>query len=203
MAALDPLLAAWTRLGVRDTDLWARTVPGPRLADVEARLSAVPAPFVADEAAPLAIVRDCGIGGTFAAEALLGDARAAKGAAIAAWLIGSEDLYGPLDPPLAAGAAPLLVDALSLRLAPTADPLTWIGDAQRREEAARWSLLALGYRPAGEGIHDASSLLSSLDSLRRDAALAAVLEEQTHRQAVAAKLAEARAREATARYTRE
>jgi hypothetical protein len=197
------LLGAWLATGADEDGAWTEARQGPPLADVASRLSAIPSPFLDPAVDVVALARDAGIDGPLACAAHLENIEVRRGAAVAVWLLASEQLVAPLEPSLADGAPERLIDALALRLAPASDPMTWLADGERRDEAARVALLWSGYVPANESAQVARSHWDAVDSLRRNEALAKFTEEEQHRRAIAAKLAEASAREATARYNRE
>lgn len=202
---VDPkaLLGVWLATGADENAAWSAAVPGPAIADVASRLSAVPSPFLATGVDVMALARDVGVTAPLACEPYLGTELVARGAAFGVWLIASEALEVPLSPPIAEGATARMIDALALRLAPASEPITWLSDGERRDEAARFALLWSGYLPAGEDAVKARSLWAAVDSLVRNEALAKFNEEEQHRRAIANQLAAAKAREATARYSRE
>lgn len=201
--AEDEFLAAWAARAGTDDDAWSQTSPGPTLDAVAARITAVPAPFLDPRIDLAAVAGDILAGIRFACLEYSADARVRSGAAIGLWLIASEDLLGPLNPRLARGGVDLAVDALALRIAPLSPPLGWLTDDERRVEAARTFLLWDGYRPAGEDVSTARAMLAACDSLARNAALADAYEGHRHRAEIARRLADARAREAAARYSTE
>ncbi|MFK0403547.1 phosphohydrolase [Microbacterium sp. NPDC090225] len=198
----DDLLAAWSERSGGEQEAWARARPGPALDGIAARLSAVPQMFLDDRVSVRALAGDV-LGMAPACVPFAADERVRRGAAIALWIIASEELVAPFSSPVGGGAAALAVDALALRLAPVSDPLTWISDDERRIEAARTFLLWRGYLPQGEDAQTASSLLAAVDSLARDKALADAYEGHRHRAEIARKLQEARRKEAAARYSSE
>lgn len=218
MAETEDLLAAWSAIAPVEDAQWASLLPGPSVVAVSARLSTVPSEFLDEQVSLRALAGDL-IGihhlPRLAALRFANDARVRRGTAIGLWLIASEILLGPFDPPLNPSpregrSVPLLqpqdtlpVDALGLRLAPVVDPAEWIADAERREEAVRTFLLWNGQLPAGEQPDVARAALAARDSLRFNEALAASFAEHRHRDELRRRLEEARAREAAARYTRE
>lgn len=202
MAEIDDLLAAWAERAPAEDDAWRSARPGPSLAAVASRLSSVPRPFLDARISLPALAGDI-LGEPLRCLSVTQNARVQLGASVALWLIASEDVVEPFAPTLADGDRAMAVDALALRLAPIVDPLDWISDDERREEAARTFLLWAGFLPAGESIDTARSLLDARDSLRRNAALAEAYAEHRHRSEIARRLSEARAREAAARYTSE
>ncbi|MDW4571701.1 phosphohydrolase [Microbacterium sp. M3] len=202
MAEADRLLEVWAGMSPALDTQWAQLTPGPDLAAVAARLSSVPRPFL-DEGVSIPALSGDILGRPVAASAHADDRRVRRGAAVALWLVASEAVVEPFDPPFATAGTALAVDALALRLAPVVDPLDWLSDEERREEAVRTFLLWCGHLPAGEDAATARSLLDARDSLRRNAALAEAYAEHSHRAEIARRLREARAREAAARYSSE
>ncbi|MFK3836277.1 phosphohydrolase [Microbacterium sp. NPDC087868] len=201
-ASTEELLAAWSERSGGEQEAWTRARPGPALDAIAARLSAVPQMFLDDRVSVRALGGDV-LGMAPACVRFAGDERVRRGAAIALWIVASEELVAPFSSPVGGGAAALAVDALALRLAPVSDPLSWISDDERRIEAARTFLLWRGYLPEGEDAQTASSLLAAVDSLARDKALADAYEGHRHRAEIARKLQEARRKEAAARYSSE
>lgn len=202
MAESDDLLRAWAALAPTEDAAWAAARPGPSVDAIGARLSSVPRPFL-DEGVSLAALAGDVTGRAPAAVAHAEDPRVRLAAAIGLWVLASEDLVAPFDPALSTGIGLRAVDALALRLAAVTDPLDWLSDAERREEAARTFLLWAGFLPAGEDVDTARALLDARDSLRRSAALADAYAAHRHREEIARRLAEARSREAAARYSSE
>lgn len=202
MADADELLRVWSSLAPPEGETWSSARPGPPLDAVAARLSSVPRPFLDDEVSIVALSGDIA-GVACASAAYADDVRVRRGAAIGLWLLASEELVEPFDPPLAGPWALRAVDALALRVAPVVDPLDWLADDERREEAARTFLLWAGFLPAGEDRETARALWQARDSLRRSSALAEAYAAYEHREEIARRLAEARAKEAAARYSSE
>jgi hypothetical protein len=198
----DPL-ARWAQVAPTEDAAWAAVVPGPAVDEVAARLSRIPRPFLDERLSLVALTGDVLGGPTVASAEFADDPRIRAGAAIALWLIASEEIVAPFEPALPAANAARAVDALALRLAPVVDPQTWLIDDERREEAVRMFLLWSGLLPAGEDVRTARSLFDARDTLQRDAALAEAYAEHRHRADVARRLAEARAKEAAARYSHE
>lgn len=197
----DPL-RAWRRLGFRIDDVWAGAKPGPDLDAVATRVSAIPAAFLAPEVDIESLATDVGVAELACLE-YVDNERVRMGAGVGLWLLASQETVDGFDPPLAAEGAARMVDSLAMRLAPVSDPRTWIADVDRREEAVRTALLWNGLLPAGEDAHHARGVLDTLDSLAHSELLARMEEEEKHRAAIAQKLADAAAREAAARYSRE
>lgn len=202
MADTEELLAAWSERSGGEAEAWARARTGPTLESVAARISRVPQEFLDERVSLRALAGDV-LGAQIIASRFEDDPRVRTGAAIGLWLVASEGLLEPLDPPLSTGWAALAVDALALRVAPVASPAEWTSDDERRTEAARSFLLWCGFVPAGEDAATAASLLAACDSLARNRALAEAYEGHRHRADIARKLAEARRKEAAARYSSE
>ncbi|EZP28040.1 hypothetical protein [Microbacterium oleivorans] len=203
MAESEALLSAWSASAPPEGHAWQATVPGPALAAVAARMASVPRSFLDPRVSVAALAGDV------VRQRLLSldhesDDRVRRGAAVGLWLVASEDLVEPFTPSIAAAAGVgRAIDALALRLAPVVDPWEWLSDDERREEAVRTFLLWAGMRPAEEDVDTARSLLDARDSLRRNAALAQAYAAHRHRDEIARRLAEARAKEAAARYSSE
>lgn len=196
-------LLAWPDRGGDVEAVWRISRPGPALDEVMARLTTTPRAFLDDRVSVRALAGDVLGGAALACLPFEDEPNVRTGAAIALWLAASEDLIAPFSPPLRRERLALAVDALAMRLAPLAPPLVWLSDDERREEAARTFLLWGGQLPAGEDVDTARALLAGRDSLQRDRALAEAFQEHEHRAAVARRLAEARAKEAAARYSHE
>lgn len=206
MAEVEAMLAAWSERSGSEAIAWESARPGPPLAAVAARIASVPRVFLDERVSIEALSADVpGIGRPVCLEFV--DVPAVRlGAAIAVWVLASEELVEPFEPTLAATAAGprgLAVDALALRVAPFSDPTGWLADEERRDEAARALLLWCGRLPAGEDAATARSIAAGLDSLSRNSVLARAHAEHQHRAEIAQRLADARAREAAARYSRE
>jgi len=202
MADTEALLAAWSERSDGEAAAWARARPGPSLESVATRISRIPQEFLDERISLRALAGDI-LGGQISASTFDEDPRVRRGAAIGLWLVASEDVLEPLEPALASGWVALAVDALALRVAPVASPSDWTSDDERRTEAARTFLLWCGFLPAGEDAATAASLLAACDSLARNRALAEAFEGHRHRAEIARKLAEARRKEAAARYSSE
>ena len=203
MAELETAVAAWiARYGGEEAQ-WERCDEGPALAEVASRIGSVPRAFLDDAVDIRALVADAGLGGRLAALGWWREPAARRAMGVGLWLYGSQQVLAPFSPVLTAERAVGAIDALAMRLAPAADPRTWIASADRREEAARLALMGAGWLPAGEDTARARARFDGLDSLAHDALLGEVLERERHRAAIAAKLQDARAKEAAARYTRE
>ena len=203
-------LERWARLGHDEEAAWAGLVPGPTVAEVAGRLSATPREFL-DDAVDLRalagdVLGDVVRGRTRWLDPVLADAQGwsagRQGVAVGLWVYASEDVLGPFGRPLLRTVPERLLAALGLRLAAVVEPYRWLVEADRREEAVRAILLWSGQHP-DEDYPTARSRWSALDSLRRDQALRAALGDYQHRQEVARRLREQRAREAAARYAPE
>ena len=202
MADADELLKVWASMAPPEGETWSIARPGPALDAVAARLSSVPRSFLDDDVSIRALSGDVA-GAECASAAYADDPCVRRGAAIGLWLLASEDIVEPFRPTLAGPWALRAVDSLGLRVAPVVDPLDWLADDERREEAARTFLLWAGFVPAGEDRATAQALWQARDSLRRSSALAEAYAAYEHREEIARRLAEARAREAAARYSSE
>lgn len=196
-------LLAWADRGGSEDAAWSSLQAGPPISELAARLTTVPRPFLDERLSVVALSGDVLGGENLACLPFVDEGHVRTGAAIGLWLIASEDLVGPFTPPLRRDRLALAVDALAMRLAPVVDPLDWVADDERREEAARVFLLWSGHLPAEEDAATARALLAARDSLQRNKALAEAFEEHRHRAEVARRLADARAREAAARYSAE
>lgn len=198
---------AWLRLGYDEEAIWTGLRPGPSVAAVAARLGSLPGDFLDDRVSLAQLAGDVLEGVDEVTALVLAEARglpaARQGAAVALWLWASEHVVEPFAPPLDTGHAARAIAALALRLAPVVPPEQWLVDAERRDEATRLFLLWSGLLPAGEDPPTARARWERLDSLARDAAIRAALEEQQHRLEVQRRLEEKRAAEAATRYTRE
>lgn len=215
-AATDPAggsLAAWLAGGIDEASLWPIATDGPAVAELTARISALPREFLRRGVDIAALCGDVLAPDLPELPALLattlgeiqqhGGRDAAAGAAVGLWLYASETLLGPLGIPLAQAWAPRVLVTLALRQAGVVRPYDWVIVAERREETARAVLLFGGQRPAGETADLARTRWIAVDSVRRDEALRATLADYEHRREVMRRLAEQRAREAAARYTNE
>ncbi|RKT33287.1 hypothetical protein DEU34_1877 [Microbacterium sp. AG1240] len=200
---LSRALTMWAERGGEADVAWADAVPGPGLDEVAARLTTAPRAFLDDGVSIEALAGDVLGPPALGCLAFATEPRVRTAAALALWLIASEAVVGAYSTPLRPDRSALAVDALALRLAPVVDPLDWLSDDDRREEAARTFLLWAGFLPAGEDTVTARALLAARDSLQRDRALAEAFEEHRHRAEVARRLADARAKEAAARYSSE
>ncbi|MFG6403816.1 MULTISPECIES: phosphohydrolase [unclassified Microbacterium] len=203
MAEDGGALIAWAERGGDQAAVWGDLQPGPGIAEIAARLSSVPRPFLDERLSVRALAGDVLGAGDLACLRFEDEQHVRTGAAMALWLIASEDVIAPFSPPLRRDRMLLAVDALAMRLAPVTPPVEWTSDDERREEAARTFLLWIGQLPAGEDVETARALLAGRDSLERNRSLAEAFEEHRHRAEVARRLAEARAREAAARYSSE
>lgn len=201
-------LSTWFSWGEDEEAVWSTLAPGPSVDEISTRLSTIPRDFF-DERASLAAAA----GDLFGDEHPRGlrellslaqkDEVTRRGAAVALWVWASIELVAPFGVPLSTVWAARAAGALAYRLAPVVDPAIWLVDAERREEAARLLLLWSGHLPAGEDVATAKSMWERNDSLRRNAALQAMLVDHQHRVEVTAALRAKQAAEAAARYTHE
>lgn len=211
----EALLQRWLARVDNVDAVWAEMTPGPSADAVASRIGAVPKSFLDDDVRVVALAGDIlgsdrgrtqestDVVNVLDQVTSTGSSAARRGAAIALWLWAGEEELGALAPPLARSHAARALAAMAFRLASVVDPVEWISDAERRDEAARTFLFWSGQLPDGEDRATASSLLAMRDSLQRNGALAAAAAEHAHRLEVTRKLQEARAREAAARYTHE
>jgi hypothetical protein len=203
VATLGDVMKAWGDAVGDSSDYWAPALPGPALEVITTRLTAIPKPFLDTEVDIAALAGDLQLGGSLRCLDWVELEPVATGAAVGLWLIASEELHTPMQPMLSAIAPARMVDALAMWLAPVSDPMLWLTNAQRREEAARGALLWAGYLPAGEDATTARSLWASLDSGARNTLIAQARESERHREEVRKRLADAAAKESAARYSRE
>lgn len=206
MADTEELLRRWSAIAPVADDHWRHAAPGPSVVALATRLSTVPSQFLDEQVSLPALAGDVlgrAMASQLASLQFAGDDRVRRGVAIGLWLFASESVLAPLDPGLSGAYATVALDALGLRLAPIVDPVEWLSDAERREEAARTFLFWNGQLPHGETREQARAALAARDSLRFNEALAASFAEHRHRDELRRRLEEARAREAAARYTRE
>lgn len=200
-------LANWFAEGLDEQDVWSGLRPGPAVDEVAARMASTPQPFLADTVDLVALACDvfdhtgCAAAAQRIAER--GTPASRRGAAIGLWLFASTDLVGPFSAPLDGSMAARALVALAFRVAPLVDPGRWLSDSERRDEAVRTFLLWNGLLPHGEDVTQARSLFEMRDSVRRESALAQALADYEHRMAVQRRLADARAKEAAARYNSE
>lgn len=88
-------------------------------------------------------------------------------------------------------------------LAELVDPADFVTEAERREELCRSALYALDILPHGETEEVAEDRLKMLDSVERHRVIMETQERVKRAEQLRKKMAEKRAREAAARYTRE
>lgn len=206
MADTEELLRRWSAIAPVEDDHGRHLTAGPPVIALAARLSAVPSQFLDEQVSIQALAGDV-LGRAMASQLtslqFADDDRVRRGVAIGLWLFAGESVLAPLDPGLSGRRPTLALDALGLRLAPIVDPVQWLSDAERREEATRTFLFWNGQLPHGETREEALAALAARDSLRFNEALAASFAEHRHRDELRRRLEEARAREAAARYSRE
>ncbi|MGV0740145.1 hypothetical protein BA059_03845 [Mycolicibacterium sp. (ex Dasyatis americana)] len=200
-------LANWFAEGLDEQAVWSGLNPGPTVDEVAARLASTPQPFLADTVDVVALACDvfnhtgCAAAAQRIAER--GTPASRRGAAIGLWLFASADLIGPFSVSLDERRAATALLALAFRVAPLVEPGRWLSDSDRRDEAVRTFLLWDGLLPHGEDAVQARSLFEMRDSVRREGALAQALADHEHRMAVQRRLADAKAKEAAARYNSE
>ncbi|OBJ93650.1 hypothetical protein A5638_25355 [Mycolicibacterium fortuitum] len=200
-------LTNWFAEELDEQAVWSTLKPGPAVDEVAARMASTPQPFLADTVDLVALACDVfnhtGCAAATQRIAERGSPASRRGAAIGLWLFASAELIGPFTAPLDERKAATALLALAFRVAPLVDPGRWLSDAERRDEAVRTFLLWNGLLPSGEDAVQARSLFEMRDSVRREGALAQALADHEHRMAVQRRLADARAKEAAARYNSE
>lgn len=207
-ASDDSPLSTWFARGEDEEGIWGTLVPGPSAAEIGTRISTIPRDFLDERASLVAIAGDLfdsapppGLTDVLRSASAAPATRA--GAAVALWVWSSTSLVAPFESALSTESAARAAAALAFRLAPVVDPSIWLVDAARREEASRLFLLWSGHLPAGEDATTARSMWERCDSLRRDAALQAMLADHQHRVEVTTALRAKEAAEAAARYVHE
>jgi len=96
-----------------------------------------------------------------------------------------------------------LLDTGVRELAEGTVSVRFMSDPDRREELARVALAGLGYRPAGETTAQAQDRLSSLSAAERKRVMKAAREAEQRSREIRQQLAEAAAKEAADKWTRE
>lgn len=181
--------------------------PGPPLAALTRRLAGTPADFLAADTVVPAVLADA----VFLAHTAVlrpADVRSVRdwcatdqgraATAVTAWLITEPELaaiarsYGPV------GA--LAVAHALVELAADVSPTRWLVDADRREEAVRTALAAIGLCPAGESATEATDRLWSVSTVARRTAMRNAAAAEQRARDIAAALAAQRAKEAAAQY---
>lgn len=106
-----------------------------------------------------------------------GEVRWRRSVLIACWLLADESLRA-VDGFAAAVRRWFEKDLFTLSL--FVDPLSFVSDADRREELVRVVLRVLGVTPAGEDTETAAARLFAVDSLERAKAVIAAKAEEEH-----------------------
>jgi hypothetical protein len=96
----------------------------------------------------------------------------------------------------------LLADSLG-RLSEMVRPETMVADPDRREELVRVCLNALGLRPRGETVAQATDRLTTLDSVERDRVVRNTRAAEARARKIREEMAKKAAQEAAARYSPE
>jgi hypothetical protein len=117
-----------------------------------------------------------------------------------AWLLADE--WFRQVRPSRAGVLALLVDGAS-ELAAFAAAASFVTDAERREELARYALARLDYRPAGETVAQAQDRLTTLSGAERARVLKASRAAAQRARGIRAALARKAAEESADKWTRE
>jgi hypothetical protein len=128
------------------------------------------------------------------------DIRHQRLAAITTWLL-REDWF-LAQSQLADSIGRLLIEGLR-DLAATISPELTVTDADRREELVRMVLAALGLRPEGETVQQASDRLKALDSVERVRVITQTRAAEARARQIRQEMARRRAEEAAARYSPE
>jgi hypothetical protein len=203
------LLSTWFEAKLDPEAAWNGLIAGPSVEEVGERLSSAPRPFLDERTDVLALSGDVFsattgpvLNAAFKIQSA-GTPQCRAAATLALWVFASQELVGPLSVPLRTDRADRALLTLAFRLAPVVAPDQWLLDAERREEAARTLLLWSGHLPKGEDVPTARAQLELRDSVAKASALRDALADHEHRMAIARRLADARAREAAARYNSE
>jgi hypothetical protein len=191
---------------------------GPLIETLTRRLAECPADFLAEPC--------LGAAGTVQVAAVVGDLLADLGAGplspeqarpfqagtarrdrnrlrlvlIASWLLYEPGFKGQGD--LAPRALALLTTGLS-ELADLVSAPQFVMDPERREELARWCLLALDLRPSGETLAQAQDRLATLNSIERQRVVKAAREAEARARQVREAMAREAAKEASMKAMRE
>jgi hypothetical protein len=121
--------------------------------------------------------------------------------AIVAWLLHDRWFLGR--PNLAPAVCRLLLADNLGRLSEMVRPETMVGDPDRREELVRVCLNALGLRPQGESVVQATDRLTTLDSVERDRVVRKTRAAEARARKIREEMAKKAAQEAAARYSPE
>lgn len=180
---------------------------GPPLAALTRRLAGIPTEFFAAATVVPAVLADA----IFLAHTAVlssSDLQAVHGwcatdqgraaVAVTAWLITEPELVACARDAGSAGA--LALGHTLVELAADVVPGRWLLDAERREEAVRTALAAVGLLPAGESATEATDRLWAVSTVARRAALRDAAAAEQRARDIAAALAAERAKEAAAQY---
>lgn len=121
-------------------------------------------------------------------------------ALLASWLL-ADDWFRRARP--SAEQLIALLDTGVRELAEGSASARFMSDPDRREELARFVLAKLGYRPLGETIEQAQDRLTSLSAAERKRVMRAAREAEQRTREIRQQLAEAAAKEAADKWTRE
>ena len=126
---------------------------------------------------------------------------------VACWLLGDEELAEGVrragEEEMVEGLLRWLEEELYELSAVVMKAEEFVVEGERREELVRRALRAVGARPKGESEAGAAERLVMVDSVERERVLFATRETMRRAAELRRKMAEQRAREAAARYTRE
>jgi hypothetical protein len=129
------------------------------------------------------------------------EARRQQLIAIVAWLL--HDGWFLERPELAPDVCRFLVADRLEQLSEMVRPETMVGDPDRREELVRVCLSALGLRPRGETVVQATDRLTTLDSIERDRVVRKTRAAEARARRIREEMAKKAAQEAAARYSPE
>ena len=121
--------------------------------------------------------------------------------AIVAWLL--EDAWFLDRPQLAPGICRLMQGDRLGRLSEMVPPETIVADPDRREELVRVCLHALGLRPRGESVAQATDRLTTLDTVERERVVRSTRAAEARARRIREEMAKKAAQEAAARYSPE
>jgi len=121
--------------------------------------------------------------------------------AIVTWLL--HDPWFLERPQLAPDQYRLLVADSLHQLSETVHPETMVADPDRREELVRVCLNALGFRPRGETLAQATDRLTTLDSVERERVMRKTRAAEARARRIREEMAKKAAQEAAARYSPE
>jgi hypothetical protein len=138
--------------------------------------------------------------GTVAAKSALRERNRLRLVLIACWLLHEPSFKGQGD--LAPRALALLTTGLS-ELAELVSAPQFVADPERREELARWCLMALDLRPAGETLAQAQDRLATLNSIERQRVIKAARQAEARARQVREAMAREAAKEASMKAMRE